>query len=222
MGRILDTLITLGIFVILGWQVVSTVDSSLAGERAAQIQYGENWRNPAAIRKNLDFSRLSGPALKKASHRRLTEDIRLVLNDERFGIELGHFVVQGAHGEKEFACEFYDRVQLQFAAQGVAINGKIPQLIVEGNCRISKDINRMTPLWLPIDELKEMPPRNLTSYYFEKEQVFVSVENIDSSWPKHWELKTIRVFNQVKIDREVAVDAKSDENKRLSPVTISF
>jgi len=205
-----------------GWHFASLMNTDILRQEFVQQQFDGEWRNPAAISKANDFSLLSGKALKSASHRRLLEDVRLVLNEGRFGIELGHFVVRGTSGDKQFACEYYDRVQLKFSADGTAVNGKIPYFLVEGHCKISRDINRMNPLWLPIASLKEMPPRNLRSYYFENEKVFISVYDLGTAWPVDWRLSGIRVFNQVKVGREIAVDSSINKSFFNHPITISW
>lgn len=205
-----------------GWQFTAEVFSAHQTRLSASGNFPDHWRNPAAIGKGNDLSVLSGNALKKASQRRLLEDVRLVFTDKQFGIELGHFVVKGPEGNKQFACEYYDRVQITLVAEGVAVNGETPEIQIEGDCKISKDINRMEPVWLPFEEIKDMPPRNLRSYFFEKEKVFASVYHIGEFWPRSWRLEAVRVFNEVKSNREIAVESSASETYRSHPVTISW
>ncbi|MES2965157.1 MAG: hypothetical protein V4760_14825, partial [Bdellovibrionota bacterium] len=110
-------------------------------------------RNPAAIRKDLDFSKLSGDELITASQKRLVTAARVILEKETVGVELGHFVTRDANGDRQLACDFYDRMRLRFEAEGVASSGEKPELEIEGPCRTSSDITRIEPLWIPVQRI---------------------------------------------------------------------
>jgi hypothetical protein len=206
-----------------GWQLAGIMDRA-AEQVAANFSHSE--RHPAEMSKDFDFSMMSGPALKKASHKRLMEDVRLIMQDDQVGVELGHFVVKNKDGDKKFACQYYDRVELKFAAQGMAVNGQVPYLVVEGKCQMSKKIDRIEPLWLPLVELKAMEPRNLRNYFFSEEKVFTSIYNVGDVWPQNWQLQAVRVFHQSENDREIAVEADSNdgvsETEYNHPIVIAW
>src|SRR3712207_2818747 len=71
----------------------------------AEADLNGNSRNPAAIRKDLDFSRLDGAELITATQKRLVSAAKVVLQDNEVGVELGHFVTRGEDGQRKLACD---------------------------------------------------------------------------------------------------------------------
>ena len=195
--------------VFLSWSQLHHEESDFAETQRSRLFSDRDWRNPAAIRKNFDFSRLTGSALLKAGGKRLLKDIKMIWKGSELGIELGHFVVMGDDGSKTFACEYYDRVQFEFTGKGMAENGHLPKLTVDGKCEVSKNINRMVPIWLPVGELRAYQPHEFQSHFFEQQNVHVNIENVSYQWPKNWNLNYLRVYNEVKSDREMIIEQKS-------------
>lgn len=205
-----------------GWTRLDQEEIEIAETQRTRLFSETDWRNPAAIRKSYDFSKLSGSALKTAGQKRLLKDIKLAWEKERVGIELGHFVVKGESGNKEFACAFYDRVLFEFVAEGMAENGHIPQMTIEGPCEVSKNINRMEPVWLPVDQLRQLKPGELKGRFFPHEKVTVHVEHASSAWPKTWRLQSLKVFNQVNSQRVLEVGDEKVREHLSNSLTLSW
>ena len=163
-------------------------------------------RGPAAIRRVFDFSHLNGSALRLASQKRLVTDARIVATSSKIGIELGHFVTRSADGSRLFACEFFDRVNLTFEAEGIAESGEKPTMNVDGPCLMGQDLNRIAPIWIPVQKITaERTAPGLELSFSEFANVNFRFENIPSDWPKAWVLTSVRVFNSEETGRELAI-----------------
>lgn len=169
--------------------------------------YIGNSRQPAAIRRVFDFSHLNGNDLTIASRNRLLADAKLFKTESSIGIELGHFVVKGTSGKKEFACQSFDYIELVFMAQGIAESGQSPRMFIKGECRMGKDISRMAPIWIPMAEVMSQAPSSDVIQYHDR-RLTLWFENIGSIWPQNWTLESARLFGEGINTHEMRIDRK--------------
>ena len=179
----------------------------------------EKNRNPAAIRKVFDFSQLEGSALKMRSQRRLIEEANITSEKGRVSIELGHFVTKGEGNRKIFACDFYERVNLTFKAEGMATSGEIPTLRVEGPCKVSADLNKISLISIPVARILNEKPSDMDLNY-DQSSVSFHFENMGHSWPKNWILKSVRLSRDNHPGEGIEVD--EHEIKDISSIPISM
>ena len=161
------------------------VDNSFSGSR-----------DPAAIRKSYDFSELDGVALSQATKQRLIAGAKILRDQSQVGVELGHFVVRGEGGTKAFACNKYSTVLLEFEGDGMAIAGDKPQMVVEGACEISADINRISPLWIPVAKIMGEPVAEGEFDFRDPNPIKIRFKNVSDQWPVAWVLKSVRLEAQ--------------------------
>ena len=183
------------------------------------FRHGDSFkRNPAAIprKKVFDFSHLEGGALDVAIRKQILNNTESIEKDGRVGFRFGHFLVKGHGGDSTSACDVYDRVTLHFEAEGLATNGKRPQLSVSGKCSPSENLAFIKTIWLPVAKLRESLPKE-SEYSFEEEgSVHVSLQNADFSWPGYWVMTGITLSHQTEnrvpfeISRKDIVQASSD------------
>ena len=150
-------------------------------------------RDPAAIRRMYDFSNLQGSALQTALQHRLVDGARVVANEGKQGVELGHFVVMNDKGEKVFACQKYNKVILSFEADGVAVAGEKPELEVEGPCEMAENINTIAPVWVPLARVLGEPVSDGEFDFKEGQPVRLRFKAVADNWPKNWALKSVRL-----------------------------
>ncbi|MFN7727636.1 MAG: hypothetical protein ACK5P7_00600 [Bdellovibrio sp.] len=150
-------------------------------------------RDPAAIRKSYDFSELDGFALSQATKQRLIAGAKILKENASVGVELGHFVVRGEAGDKAFACNKYTQVVLQFEGDGMAVAGQKPVMEVEGACEISADINRISPLWIPVAKILGEPVAEGEFDFREGRPIKVKFRNVSDQWPVAWVLKGVKL-----------------------------
>jgi hypothetical protein len=177
-------------------------------------------RDPAAIRKSYDFSELDGLALSQATKQRLIAGARVLKEEAQIGIELGHFVVKGEGGEKTFACNKYSTVILQFEGDGMAVAGDKPSMEVEGACEISADINRISPLWIPVAKILGEPVAEGEFDFRDPNPIKVRFANVSDQWPNAWVLKSV----QLKSDSGEGVSLEGSELRKMieKPMILEF
>lgn len=167
---------------------------------------GMSGRVPAAIRKDLDFSRLNGAELMMASQRRLLTAARVVADKEMIGIEFGQFIIRSQEGQRQLACDFYDRVRVRFEAAGMASSGEKPVMEVNAPCATSNDLALTEPIWIPAGEI-------MTGNALDGEATFASVQrtsfkfsNMMNIWPSKWALTEVTLYRESEPGQEVHVD----------------
>lgn len=175
----------------------------------SKSQYIENVRNPAAIRNVFDYSQFEGEPLKMRSLKRLISGAQVVAHQSQVGIELGHFITKGEGGRGQLACDFYNRVTLQFEGEGVFESGEKPVMTVEAPCMVSADINKIETIWIPyvrlISENRE-PARTIDTTYPDMANVHFKFDNMTSIWPREWTLVSLRLYSESNPGREVQMN----------------
>jgi len=152
-------------------------------------------RDPAAIKKTYDFSHLEGSALNYAAKRRLLDGVKMIQDDKDIGVELGHFVIRGEGGQKEFACQRYSKIVLSFDGDGVAVGGELPKMEVEGKCEISPDINNIAAVWIPVSKILGEPVADGEFDFQEGHPAKLKFSNVSDQWPKTWMLRSVRLVD---------------------------
>jgi hypothetical protein len=177
-------------------------------------------RDPAAIRRTYDFSGLDGSALAKAQKMRLLSGAKIVRDKSDVGIELGHFVLKGEGGEKTFACQKYEKVSMTFAGDGSAVNGELPKMEIEGLCEMSSDINSISPLLIPVAKILGEPVADGEFSFMEGRPISIRFANVSDSWPKLWQLQSVRLFSGAK--DEVVIDGHDLQELLKKPLLIEW
>jgi hypothetical protein len=180
-------------------------------------------RMPASVPRNLDFSYLQGSALHEAAQKRLISELKVWPEANRVGIQLGHFIIKGSSGWPVLACEFYDRVTLQFEGEGSADDGEKPQMQVDAPCHESQDLGKMQILWIPTSRLTQAKPMdgeiqfpdlNGSSKY--------RFSEMGGSWPSAWSLYSIKLYNETRQDQEMTVSLDQIRELRTNPILIRW
>jgi hypothetical protein len=179
-------------------------------------------RDPAAIRKNFDFSGLEGDALSQASKQRLVSGAVVTKSGSEVGVGLGDFVVATANGQKAFACQKYSVVELTFEGDGSAVNGVKPEMQVEGNCEVSADINSISPLWIPVAKILGEPVADGEFDFRENHPVRVRFANVVGAWPTAWRLKGMRMVDPEHPGQEVQVSDDELGEMMNKPLILNF
>lgn len=181
-----------------------------------------NLRNPAAIKRDIDFSGLNGAELMSASQKRLVTAARTILQDGSVGIQLGHFATRDENGQRILACNgVYDRLSLQFEGEGIAADGEKPSMTVEAPCRVSaKDITSIEPVWVPVAELLAGPANDVEVSGAEGTKF--KFQNMNGSWPISWSLKSVRLYSAAGTSHEVNITAQEMREFREKPFLMNW
>jgi hypothetical protein len=180
-------------------------------------------RNPAAVHRDLDFTRLNGTELLTGTHKRLVSDARILLQKSgQLGVELGHFVTRDEQGNKLLACDYYDRMRLTFEAEGIASSGERPMMIVEGPCRTGSDITRIEPIWIPVAKIVSEKASDMDLTFPDDEGVTFKFQDMTGEWPRRWHLTNVRVFNDAEMARSVELSNDALRSIRPKPVVLAW
>lgn len=191
------------------WQIVSSL--VLAGlviclaifvahesSKQVNIQAEKNGdretRTPASIGRVFDFSNLQGSALETAAKQRLLSSLVIAKDNSDAVVEMGNYVLTNENSEKDFACGFYDQVEVDFDAEGVAVSGDIPHITVQTGCAVANNINSFVPIRIPIAKLKAAPPSDsVYEFYNANVPLKVQMSNSPPDWPGQWVLTDVKL-----------------------------
>ena len=146
-----------------------------------------------------------------------------VVHDQKdLGVELGHFVIKGAEGQKEFACQRYSRVILQFEGEGVAVAGELPKMEIEGACEISPDINSIAAIWIPVSRILGEPVADGEFDFREGHPAKVKFANVSDQWPMLWQLRSLKLVDPSGAHGEVSVQYSELREILRKPFLVQF
>lgn len=178
-------------------------------------------RDPAAIRGKFDFSDLRGHQLQNAVKARLLTGLQLKKSPEGTGIGLGHFVFVNAKNEKRLACQEFQKVSLNFEAEGMSVGGDKPQMEIQGECVSTPDLSGINPLFVPVAKILNERPGDGEFQFNEGRKLTVRFENVPEAWPKLWLLKSVKLINEK--DSEAFVIESDEVAQTLGhPVVFSW
>jgi len=179
-------------------------------------------RDPASIQRNYDFSKLEGSALSYAAKQRLLDGAEVVHSASGVGVELGHFVIRGQDGQKEFACQRYPTLVMTFDGEGSAVGGELPRMEVEGACDMSSDINRISALYIPVARIIGEPVADGEFDFREGKQIKLRFANVSDQWPKTWQLRGIKLVDPSGKYSELNVQPDEVREILKKPLTLTF
>lgn len=182
--------------------------------------YPDNNRNPAAIKKVFDFSHLEGRALEMASYKRLIADARILEGNESLGLELGHFVIKDEEAKRQFACNVYNRIELQFKSADMSVNGEPSVMTIEAHCLVNDDINRIHPVWIPMKKILSEREGDIQLHWKEQGDIHISFTNIGDSWPRAWTVSNVKMFNDNDLSKFMQIDQTQMKQILEKPLTL--
>ncbi len=179
-------------------------------------------RNPAAIKRELDFSKLDGVELITASQKRLVTAARVIPKPDMVGVELGHFVTRDAEGQRRLACDaFFNRLTLRFEAEGIASAGEKTLMEIDAPCRTSSnDISSIEPVWIPVAKIFAERPKSQSLDF--QDGVTYKFENLSGVWPVRWSLQSVRLYNSQDSARVVNITSRDMRAIRPKPFVLNW
>jgi hypothetical protein len=112
-------------------------------------------------------------------------------------------------GDHFLACQLYDKVIIEYLAEGQATNGQIPKMEVVADCNIlSEDINHIAPIQIPVQEILSTKPAEMEFNFNEPHQVSVRFSNITDQWPKQWALQKVTLSDSHKEQFDTSITPK--------------
>jgi hypothetical protein len=205
------------------WQIVSTFvlacltvmlavfiaheSSKVENNQIGQRETGRS-RAPASIEHVFDYSNLQGTALEYAAKQRLLSSIVVAKDGDDAVVQLGNYVLSNDSQEKDFACGYYDQVTLEFDAEGVAVSGEKPHIVVQAGCEVGDNINSFVPIRIPVSKLKTNAPMESEYQFFQgKTPLKIQMTSPPPQWPGQWVLTDLKLTNSQNPSRILHVEA---------------
>lgn len=214
------SILCLGCFFTIGYYF--SISSEQFPNATLVVEWPKATRDPAAINKFYDFSHLQGSALAYATKKRLLEGVHVVKVERDISVELGHFVIKGEDGRKEFACERFSKVILTFQGEGSAAAGELPEMEVEGQCQISNDINKMAAVWIPYSKISNEVVAEGEFDFRDDRPTRLKFKNVADRWPQIWKLKSVQLIDPSGSYADLSIMNQELETMMPKPLILEF
>jgi hypothetical protein len=137
-------------------------------------------RDPASINgKVFQISALSHAQIQK----QISQNIKIMPTlDGKKSVRLDGFSAA--------LCKSYPTVELKFVADGVAVAGAFPEMIVKAPCEAGQDPAEMASIIIPIERLLAEKPRN-AEFHFDGFTSKFAFTNSSDVWPRTWVLNSV-------------------------------
>lgn len=147
---------------------------------------------------SFDLSETSPEDFKKAFKYQILKDVSVKTMDQSQQLYLGLFLIKNEKGEPVFVCDQYPTLDLIFAADGVAISGEIPHMIVRSPCLVAHDQKHIESYPIPLQRIYQSP----LSHEFVIESVNsqesgrIYFRGVVERWPQDWNLVGIKLYGK--------------------------
>lgn len=193
----------LGIFLIGLWAGGQIVMSSWNGLVYLAMDSKDKGRSPSGLPKRLDFYHLSGNAFTSQAKQRVVEEMQVMRDSGSVGIVLGNFAMKTEGGQRQLACDSFNQVEIVLEAEGVAVSGEKPTIVVRSPCNYTSDhIDQIAPIWIPLNKFRQEKPTHFTETT--ENEVRYSFRSMGHDWPEQWNVASVRLLNEDE-NRELAV-----------------
>lgn len=190
----MNKLFLTAIAILLGLSLL--IDNSFFRPSARRVASSTHDSTPLNSAQNNDLSELDAVEFSKAFKYHLLGTSRLVKSSLKSGVAFGNFYIRGSEGQKNFVCSKYTNLELTFEAEGVAISGSIPKMVVRGPCLNATDFSTIEPLLVPYRKILASP---ITQRSFQEnlpessEKIQVDFIGVVEQWPTQWNLVKLQM-----------------------------
>lgn len=158
-------------------------------------EFVDGRRDVASVAKTLGFTYVRGDLLRQNGKLQSIAQARVLETQKALGVGLGHFLVKTQSGKKAFICRQHESVELTFQAEGIAVNGEKPQMKVKGRCLVTNDVNSISTLWIPVEDIVKKAYGDIRLASVDRGPVLVQFNGVGSSWPRTWVLSQVRFYS---------------------------
>ncbi len=138
-----------------------------------------------------DLTRYDGISLSRRIKYRLFENIRWTSDAYDHRLILGNAKFKSSREKTSTLCEVYSMIELVFQAEGIAIAGDAPKLIVRTSCKAQPGSEFLDPIRIPWKKIKALPTGTKT---FRDTEVTLIFRSLDDFWPLEWSLFELRLY----------------------------
>jgi hypothetical protein len=180
-------------------------------------------RSPASVDR-FDLSLLDQKEFMKAFKYQMLGESLVISTPDSQGVRLGHFIMSDSDGKAVFACEKFGFVELIYSAEGIAISGEIPKMIVRGPCNESDDQKTIEALMIPFQEILKAP-LNQAQFRFpiagRRDNISLFFTNVVEKWPTLWNLTGVKLYSD-KSSETLEINGYEIISVMGEPMTLNF
>jgi hypothetical protein len=167
-------------------------------------------RDLAAVKKVYDFTQHNmGGLLSSLSSYKVLTNAQISNEEGKYTLNLGHYALKTESGEHFLACQLYDKVIIEYLAEGQAHGDQIPKMEVVADCNIlGNDINHIAPIQIPVKEILSAQPGDGVINYNENYHISVRFYNVADQWPKQWALQKVTLTDSHKEQFDTSINVK--------------
>lgn len=213
--------LTFGLIAAIGFRIAISAWDGMIFVSDLKLK-GKAGRVPAAIRKDLDLSRLNGAELLTASQKRLLTAARVIHDKDGLGLEFGQFIIRAEDGQRQLSCDYYDRVQVRLVADGIAMSGEKPEFVIDAPCATSTDLSKTEPIRIPASEITAAPPVDGDAAFASIAATSFRFRNMMNQWPERWAVTEVKLYREADPGRNVQVDQEDMREFSHRPLIVTF
>lgn len=191
-------LFLLGLVVMIGLGLL--IDNSFLRSASRKIASDNsvNGENTNSSVSEKDLSKLDAEEFARAFKYSLINPLSLVRGNGQMGVQLGNFYIKGTDQQKIFVCAKYNYIELVFQADGIAVSGEIPRMVIRGPCTNAQDMNFIQALPIPYQEVLKAPVSQ-TQFRLpiadSNDSVQINFHYVVEQWPTDWNLVGVRLYS---------------------------
>ena len=166
----------------------------------------DSGREPTAVPRQWDLTLVRQGRLSTQVRQILLENLKLEKKDDKsWKIEIPNFVTKDKFGYRELICEKYNRIALEFQAEGVATSGNRPAMTFEGPCHYSSEpmAKYIQAFEIPGSIFEREKPEDFNVLVGQENQIWVRVTDVPDFWPEEWVLSSVKFFQSEKPDEDL-------------------
>lgn len=146
-----------------------------------------------------DLSQSTGATFQKAFKYQTLKNALIQKSPQDSTIQIGLFLVQDKDGKAVPMCEKYPTIDYVFSADGVAVSGKLPTMILRVPCVVDFDNKHTASFSIPFLDIFQRPTNPTTikvSNNVNTEQGSLFIYNELSEWPQDWIWTGLKLYGK--------------------------
>lgn len=146
-----------------------------------------------------DLSQSTGKTFQKAFKYQTLKNALIKKTPQDSEIQIGLFLIQDNEGKAVPMCEKYPTIDFVFSADGIAISGKSPTIILRVPCIVDFDNKHTAAFRIPFTDIFNGPlhPETLkVSNSVNQEQGSLFIYNESSEWPQDWIWTGLKLYSK--------------------------
>ena len=138
-----------------------------------------------------DLSRFDGVSLSRRIKYRIFENAKWIDNGDEHQLVLGNAKFKNSREKTTTLCDAYSMIELVFQAEGIAIAGDAPKIVLRTSCESTEGSEFLNPISIPWKRIKNLKPKERN---YKEGNTTLFFRSLDDFWPLEWSLFEMRLY----------------------------